>query len=114
MDCLLYERLKMYREVASINMSFYKFDIPVLYPSGNKVSIYDTENHWFITKMENHTMGECIDYILAYLKDAIISWTNPYGYDNDSNDKCEQQGYEKACTAWDIYAVLRRGGVLWW
>jgi hypothetical protein len=115
MDCLLYERLKMYMDTAPriINMDYWKFDIPVLYPTGQKESIYDTKNHWYEPKIENHTYGECMNLMIDYLKDSIISSDYPYD-DTADNEAYEQQGFEKSCCAWDIYSILRRGGVLWW
>ena len=115
MDCLLYERLKMFMETAPqiINVDFWKFDIPVLYPTDQTESVYDTDYHWYEQRIENHTMGECINIMIDYLKDEIISSDYPYG-DTEENNRREQQGYEKGCCAWEIFCILRKGGVLWW
>ena len=114
-DCILYERLMMYMDTAPkiINMDYYKFDIPVLYPTDQKESIYDIKNHWYEPRIENHTYGECMNIMIEYLKDAIKSADYPYD-DMTDNEIYEQQGYEKSCCVWDIYSILRKGGVLWW
>ena len=117
MDALLYERLKMYYEKASqvINLDYYKFDIPVLYPTEQTEPKYTTKNHWYEVKTENHTMKECILLMIEYLADELKGSTlNMTTHTIVEVEKAEQQGYEKACTAWDIFAILRRAGVLWW
>ena len=102
----LYSHLMMYKERARIDMTYHKFDIPVLQTvPENKKDMYEK---YYIERIENHTQGEAIDLCIEYLKYYLIIFNYVYVSDNEISDKC----IEKARCALKILAEIFPA--LWW
>lgn len=75
----LYSHLMMYKEYAHIDMTYYKFDIPVLHsiPEAEK-DMYET---YYVEQIEKHTQGESIDLCIKYLKFNLVN--ADYAFNNE-------------------------------
>lgn len=77
----LYSHLMMYKEIGGeiINLTFYSFDVPVLYDLSENEKVYTRNGNCYKFQkevIENHTEIECIDLACDYLKNYIVSTTS--------------------------------------
>lgn len=122
----LYEHLKMYMKVNQVDLTFYRFKIPVLYENENYDKEYEQNSKKsqivYTPRMkqviEEHTEEECINLCIQYLEDYLM-----YTYiisDKDlekdisiqESSKKDAIACEKLQNAFRIYAEIVNA--VWW
>jgi len=108
----LYGHLKRYYKDAKgfIDLTYYEFDIPVLYPSDKKD--YREEKPWNDTVIENHTQEEGILLCIEYLKEYLTSDNYDENLPIEEINRIEGIAEEKGQCAFHIFSILLP--TMWW
>lgn len=116
----LYEHIKMFKNSTKdiINLSYHKFNIPVLYDIPNdKLDLSvccenQIANKYTKEVMEEHTQGEAIDLIIKYIEQYLLDIDHFNDYDFLEYHISETKAKEALQCAFKIYAEIIN--TMWW
>lgn len=111
----LYEHLKVYKKVNICDLSYHKFNIPVLHDiPESEIDKKDVNYRYTTEVIEERTQDEAIALIIDYLEQYLLK-DKHYGkgnYDFEKFSKIEKRAYEALKCAFKIYAEIIPA--MWW
>lgn len=110
----LYEHLKLYKKLNICDLSYHKFNIPVLYDiPKNEIDINNPKQRYTKEVIEEHTQEECIDLIIKCLETYLLS-DKLLGKDYNFEEFYEKElrACEALKCAFKIYAEIILA--MWW